>query len=334
MMKRLSHLFNLFKIYINYCIRSINCDYFPARIWIELSSRCNLKCPFCMNRILPSSEKQDMDFDLYKKIIDEIAGKVYDINLFHRGEPLMNKDAASMIDYAAKKGIRTRIHTNATILGERLSREIILAGLDFISFSFDGYTRYKYEKNRPGARFEKTLSNIIGFLKIKKELGSGKPYTVIQVIQRPAESSSSKAAGDKERFLKNFKGLPLNKLVIRAPHNWGGLLEVERVGSSRDKNAKVISCTFPWYSLTVFYDGRVFLCPQDFKGRICIGDLNKSRISEIFNGVEIKEIRRSFRKDEICNLDPCKDCDRIRRKTFLRIPFEYLGNFLRDNLRD
>jgi len=34
------------------------------------------------------------------------------------------------------------------------------------------------------------------------------------------------------------------------------------------------------------------------------------------------------------NMTPCKDCDRIRRKTFLNVPGEYLGNFLKDNLRD
>jgi radical SAM protein with 4Fe4S-binding SPASM domain len=334
MRKRLSHLFDLFKIYIKYCVRSINCNYFPIRVWIELSSRCNLKCLFCMNSILSPSEKGDMDLDLYKKIIDEISGKVCDINLFHRGEPLMNKSVTSMIDYAAKKAIRTRIHTNATILGEKLSREIILAGLDFISFSFDGFTKDSYEKNRSGAIFEKTLSNIIGFLKIKKQLRSDKPYTVIQVIQRPGESLSNKTARDKERFLKNFKDLPLDRLVVRAPHNWGGLLKVERSSASRAKNTRVIPCTFPWYSLTVFYDGRVFLCPQDFRGRICLGDLNESSIEEIFDGVKIQEIRRRFKKGMTSDLNPCRECDRIRRKTFLKIPGEYLGDFLRNNLRD
>jgi len=333
-MKKLNHLFDLFRIYVNYCLRSIKCNYFPVRIWIELSSRCNLKCLFCMNRILPAAEKGDMDLDLYQKVIDEISGKVYDVNLFHRGEPLMNKNVTSMIDYAAKKGIKTRIHTNATMLNKRLSGDIILAGLDFISFSFDGYTREIYEKNRSGASFKESLSKIIEFLKIKKQLKSDKPYTVIQVIQNAKESSSDKVAEQKESFLENFEGLPLNRLVTRAPHNWGGLLKLEGPSSSKAKNIRVIPCTFPWYSLTVFYDGRVFLCPQDFKGKICLGDLNKSSIKEIFNGVKIKEVRRRFKIGMIENMIPCKDCDRIRRKTFLNIPGEYLGDFLKDNLRD
>jgi len=287
-----------------------------------------------VNRDLPVGEKGDMTLELYKKIIDEISGKVYDINLFHRGEPLMNKNTVSMIAYAGKKGIKTRIHTNATMLNRKLSREIILAGLDLISFSFDGYTKETYEKNRSGASFEESLANIIEFLKIKKQLNSKKPYTAVQVIRNNKSLSTDEAAGQKKNFLKNFKNLPLDKLVTRAPHNWGGLLKIEGLNSTAAKNERVIPCTFPWYSMTIFYDGRVFLCPQDFEGKICLGDLNKSSIGEIFNGRRIKEIRKKFKRRIIDDMIPCKDCDRIRRKTFMNVPGEYLGIFLRDNLRD
>ena len=148
----------------------MDCDYFPLRIWIELSSRCNLSCRFCVNKNLPSHQRGDMDFSLYKKIIDEIAGKVHDVNLFHRGEPLLNKNIVPMIAYANKKGVRTRIHTNATLMNKELDRKMILAGLDLISFSFDGYVKEIYEKNRTGASFEKSLANIVDFLKVKKKL--------------------------------------------------------------------------------------------------------------------------------------------------------------------
>ena len=237
-----------------------------------------------------------MSFNLYKKIIDEICDKVYDVNLFHRGEPLLNKNVLSMIAYAGSKQIKTRVHTNATLLNRELSKKIILAGLDLISFSFDGYTKKIYEKNRSGAKFEQTLANIIDFLKIKKQLNSKKPYTIIQVIQDGKKLSPNEISRQKTVFLQNFQNLPLNKLISRVPHNWGGLLKIKGSGGRRVKDRKVVPCTFPWYSLTIFYDGKVFLCPQDFEGKICIGDLNKDSIEEIFNGEKIKEIKRNSRK--------------------------------------
>jgi len=332
-MKKIISFFGLARVYLSYFLKLTSCNYYPTRIWIESSSRCNLECSLCMNKDLPLDMKGDMDLNLFKKIIDEISGKVYDINLFHRGEPLLNRDIVSMVSYAAGRGIKTRIHTNATLMDKDLSRKLILAGLDLISFSFDGYTKEEYEKNRSGADFSENIGRIVDFLKVKKELRSKKPYSIIQVIQQKEKLSRSEIRRQREIFLKNFKNLPLNKIVTRIPHNWGGLLELNGPDKKRKMGSKKSLCTFPWYSLTIFYDGRVFLCPQDFEGKICLGDLNNERINEVFNGKIIKRMRNTFIAGEAGNMIPCKDCDRIKRRTFLKIPLEYLGIFIKDRLR-
>lgn len=335
-MGKLNRAFNLLKIYINYCLGRTDCNYFPLRIWIELSSRCNLSCRFCVNKNLPPHQRGDMDFSLYKKIIDEIAGKVHDVNLFHRGEPLLNKNIVPMITYANKKGIRTRIHTNATLMNKELDGNMILAGLDLISFSFDGYVKEIYEKNRTGANFEESLANIVDFLKVKKKLKSKKPYTIIQVMQNGEKLPANEIIEQKKAFLENFKDLPLDRIVIRKPHNWGGLIKISGMNDENKKAGvkKYSCCTFPWYSLTVFYDGKVFLCPQDFEGEICLGDAGKEKIEEIYNGKIIRDIRKRFKCGIIDDIVPCRDCDRIRRKSFLGIPLEYLEIFIKDHLRD
>ncbi len=276
-----------------------------------------------------------MDFKLYKKIIDEAAGKVHDVNLFHRGEPLLNKNIVPMIAYASRRGIKTRIHTNATLMNKKLDREMVLAGLDLVSFSFDGYTKEIYEKNRTGARFEESLKNIIDFLKIKEQLKSKKPYTVIQVMQDETELRSDKIEKQKRNFLNNFKNLPPDKIVSRVPHNWGGLIKISGAGKRNEvaKRKKRAYCTFPWYSLTIFFNGKVFMCPQDFEGNICLGDVNEEKIGEIFNGKAIREMRKIFKSGIIDNLIPCRDCDRIGRKSFLGIPLEYIGVFIREHLK-
>ncbi|GAI85757.1 unnamed protein product, partial [marine sediment metagenome] len=218
----------------------------PVRLWVEITSRCNLKCRLCVNKDIPPSLKGDMDFDLYKKIINEAAGNVYDINLFHRGEPLLHPKLIPIISYAKSRGIKTRIHTNATLLNPELSKKIILSGLDLISFSFDGYTKETYEKNRIGASYEKSLNNIIDFLRIKKELKSKKPFTIIQVMEFDDKLSSKEIMEQKKKFLKRFSNLPLDKLVTRHPHNWGGFLKLKELGKNYEENKRTISCTFPW----------------------------------------------------------------------------------------
>jgi len=332
-MNPVKHLLKLAKVYLNYIFRRNHCSYAPQRLWIELSSRCNLECRLCVNKDIPSNLKGDMDLNLYKKIIDEVQGHVYDINLFHRGEPLLHPDIIEIIEYANKKGIKTRIHTNSTLLSQDLSKKIILAGLDLISLSFDGYTKKTYEKNRVNANYTKSLKNIINFLKLKKELNSKKPFTILQVMEFDEELRSQDFEEQKKQFLDNFYGLPLDKLVIRKPHNWGGLLDIEGIEKIDKKNSRLIPCTFPWYSLTIFFNGEVYLCPQDFDGKILLGDLKKESILDIFNGEEIKKIRNDFKTGKIIEVSPCKDCDRIWRKTFMGIPKEYLGIFIRDSFR-
>lgn len=331
-MNRTRHLLNLTKIFFSYLKRKEVPGYMPSRLWIETTSRCNLACGLCVNKDLPASQKKDMDLNLYKKIMDEAAGAIYDVNLFHRGEPLIHPQIAEMISYAAAKKIGTRLHTNATLLDGKLSRDIILAGLDMISFSFDGYTRKEYEKNRAGADYERTLENIKRFLKIKKELGAKKPLTVIQVMECGSCEKTKERLQQRYFFLKDFESHPPDRIITRTPHNWGGLLDDCGPGPDSLSVSKKHTCTFPWYSLTIFFNGKVYPCPQDFMGRMPIGDLKKNSIGEIFNGPQIRELRKMFKSGEIMKSLPCSSCDRIRRDTFMGIPKEYINAFIKDNI--
>ncbi len=332
-MKKAKHFSNLAKIYYSYSLRKKKVGYLPIRLWVEVSSRCNLACRLCVNKDIEPSLKGDLDFGLYRKLIDDAKDYIFDVNLFHRGEPLLNKNIVEMVKYANSNGIKTRIHTNGVLLNKDLGRKLITSGLNLISFSFDGYTKKTYEKNRIGATYERTIENIVDFLKIKQELKTKTPFTIIQVMEFDDELSREDFQKQKSEFEKRFYGLPLDKLVIRDPHNWGGLLDIDGVKKIDKDKSRIIPCTFLWYSLTVFYDGKVFLCPQDFAGEIQVGDLNKESIKDIFNNEKIQKIRERFKNKNISDLSPCNSCDRIWRETIGGIPKEYLKIFLKDSMR-
>ena len=90
----------------------------PVRLWIESTSRCNLKCGYCPNKDVAKEDHGFMDFGLFTSIIDQVADHAYDVNLFHRGEPLMHPRLADMVAYARGKGLYTRVHTYITLLNE------------------------------------------------------------------------------------------------------------------------------------------------------------------------------------------------------------------------
>lgn len=110
---------------------------FPLHADIELTNRCNLKCQICphhgpdkINNRIP----QDMDFELYKKIIDEGAEKgLKAIKLNYGGEPLLYYQLANAISYAKQKEIvDVQINTNALFLNDWAFTELIASGLDLI----------------------------------------------------------------------------------------------------------------------------------------------------------------------------------------------------------
>jgi MoaA/NifB/PqqE/SkfB family radical SAM enzyme len=318
-MDRPHNLSRLLGVYGSYVFKKHRLSCMPLKLWIETSSRCNLECPLCLNSSLDADEKKDMDPGLFKDIIDQAAGTVLSINLFHRGEPLMNPHIADMIRYASGSGLKTSLHTNGTLLQGKVLGEILFSNLDHLSFSFDGYSPDVYQKNRKGAEFDKTLKNIISFLEQKKKHGRKLPFTVIQVM---AESDDRA----KDDFLKNFKGLPLDRIIERKPHNWGGLIQ------DRTAEGPTGLCTFPWYSLTILHDGRVSICPQDFMGKLIAGDLKKESLSDVFNGNNMAAIRKEMISKAFYRQRPCADCDRIRRRSFLGVPLGSAGTFFRENI--
>lgn len=333
-MTKLTRYLTLGRMAWNYWVRKIKPDYLPIRLWVEPTSVCNIRCVMCPQSFERRFAKGYMEFSLFKKIIDEAREFVYDVNLHHTGEPTLHPKLPEMIRYARESGIYTRLHTNATILNEERAYALLTSGLDLISFSFDGYEKEEYEKIRVRSDFDKTLNNILNFLRLKKKLnqttpdGVSKPYTIFEVINFSGEPRNSER---QRKFRAQFEELPLDQLIIKEPHNWAGSYEVK--GHTPSYYANYYSpCTFPWYALVIFWNGKVAPCPQDFYCDLDMGDVNKSTIKEIWNGPRLVELRRRMKEGQCHDLSPCSSCDMIRRKTFLGIPTLNMKTFLKESI--
>jgi radical SAM protein with 4Fe4S-binding SPASM domain len=311
----------LFQVFFNYKRKKTILPYRPIRLWIETTSICNLRCVMCPNKDLKKEEKGFMDFGLFRKIVDEARGFVFDANLIHRGEGLLHPDFIRMAEYAHSAGIRTKFHTNATLLDEERSRQLIAAGLDQISFSFDGYDKKTYESIRVNADFEKTLGNIIRFLEVKKEMHSRTPYTIFELINFP-DLYKDVDNRQRKRFLDNFRELPLDRIEIKEIHNWAGETGPARSGK------KYAPCTFLWQALIIFWDGTVLPCTQDFHGYYPLGNVRDETLARIWNNDRLVRLREKILRRDIADLETCSQCDRLWRDQILGVPREYLWKLL------
>jgi radical SAM protein with 4Fe4S-binding SPASM domain len=316
---KLEYYRRLAKLYRGYIRRDAVMPAPPLRVWVEISSRCNLRCPACPNKDLAAGQKGDMDWPLFKKVIDQAHPFAFEINLHHRGETLLHPQAGRFIRYAAATGTACRLHTNATLLQGPIVDDILASGLRSLSVSMDGFSADVYEKNRVGAGFDQVSRNIAGFLQRRRQLRRKRPRLAIEVME-----FSALAGGEERRaFGAQYKKLGLDELVSKKPHNWAGYLAATK------NTAPVTACTFPWNALVVLFNGDVSPCSQDFFAQRILGNAGEKPLLEIWNGQPMQELRRAFAGGRTAASPPCSACDRIRRPTLGGVPTEYLKRLAR-----
>ncbi|MCX6340351.1 MAG: radical SAM protein [Candidatus Aureabacteria bacterium] len=325
--------------------RNIICAQLPVRLWIEPTNICNLRCIMCPTGRGRLQNPGRMSLDLYRKIIDEAAAFAIDVNLIGRGEAFLHPEIGEMIRYAHQRGLNVRIETNATVLSPEKSEEVIAAGLDFISFSFDGYGKESYEHIRRGASFDATLGNILQFLQVKKRLAAEKPYTVLQFIEMLP--FRERATPESERqFKSRFRGLPLNSYRYVTPHRYVGEIEEGLTGTRYGymkgmkhwrwlRKLKYTPCAYPWFSMHILWDGTVMPCCMDFHSRYVLGNVPESSLREMWNGEAMKALRRKLGSGSFADMPLCSRCDMLHQTTILGISTKNIRDFkifLQENL--
>ncbi|MCX6992716.1 MAG: radical SAM protein [Kiritimatiellaeota bacterium] len=325
------------RIYLAYRRRQAALHHLPLRLWIETASCCNLRCVMCPNKDVAAADKGLMPLELFQKIIDQARHFALDVNLHHRGEPLMNPALFDMIRYANAAGLKVRFHTNGALLDEVKARRLLEAGPNLVSFSFDGFTKETYERVRVGATFEKTRGNILRLAALRRELGLKKPYVVIEKIRFRNQTTESDPAAVRALH-RQFLEAGVDEIIEKEEYVWAepahsamhsiaGESGAPEAGGERSFSV----CTFPWYAMVICADGTVTPCPQDFHAVLKLGNARETSLKEIWNGPAYRQLRRQFATD-IESLAVCRHCDRLRRKTVGGVPLQYMATFLTDQL--
>ncbi len=292
----------------------------PFRLWVDITSRCNLRCAACPQRLLPPDQRQDLDPAVLASLVDQVAaGAAREVNLFHRGEPLLHPRLGQWVARFKQAGALVRVHTNATLLDQERVEMLLDAGLDLLTLSVDSLHPADYAAARVGAELARTLAGLELLLAQRRRWGLRLPRVSLLLMGR-----QRRGPGAEER-LQRLQALGLDRVVWRAPHNWAGVLGPAPAG-------RVHACTFPWYGLAVLSDGRVTPCPQDFFGRLTLGHAAEQSLMEIWQGRASRRLRQAHRAGDFSEYPLCRACDRVRRPTVLGLPYEHLHNFFVESI--
>lgn len=128
-------------------------------IW-EVTNKCNYHCPYC---IFSSSNKQK-DNELTTKqalnLIDELKELGYTHLKITGGEPFLRKDIMKILTHANSLNLKTDISTNASLITDKVARNLSELGLDMVHVSLDGHSKAIHETARGKNTYEPTIRGI------------------------------------------------------------------------------------------------------------------------------------------------------------------------------
>jgi len=136
-------------------------------VQIEPTKLCNMSCQMCMNPYLSSSEKGNMSYDNFLKIINQFP-RTKNIILQGLGEIFLNKDIFKMLTYLKENGHYVQFATNCSLLTERDMKNIAELGIDEIRLSIDTLNPTLYEEIRGVNSFNRVIKNIQNLAHIVK----------------------------------------------------------------------------------------------------------------------------------------------------------------------
>lgn len=300
---------NYLKLILNYKLKKKIVSHMPRAVWIEPTNYCNLRCIMCPQSINQVGERGFMEFDLFKKIINQCSRFQPCIQLFMGGESLLHKDIVKMINYIKSKGLRVLLATNATLLNQSLSLEILNSGIDYLVFSFDGYDKASYESIRVAADYHKTLGNIMSFLEMKRKLGRNKPEVTLYSLCLDTEKTSEEEIAEYKELHKEFEKMHVDKFVFGEAGPWAGKFNYTSKYKIRKPGTRFLPCPRIWSDMAIRWDGKVVPCCADLRGDVVLGEAGKMNLEDIWNGERLVALRELMIKKSYQEITLCRDCD-------------------------
>lgn len=217
------------------------------------------------------------------------------VSLFGYGEPLLDPDIVSKVQFCTDLDLDTFITTNAGLLDLEMTYGLLKAGLKHIRFSFN--TLKYYEEIHRGLKAIDVLRNIGNFIQINR--------------QRFAKSckvsmSFTLMHDDDIQNIRDTWEKKVDWLEVWKPHDWGGAKTFRPISEKRK-----LRCPRPYNGpLQIQADGLVIPCCFLTNAELVLGDTYKNTVKEILEGERYQWLRLKHNQADISDL-PCNTCDQL-----------------------
>ena len=271
-----------------------------SRVYVEITNICNMHCSFCHGH---SRDARRMSEDEFAIILDKLKGHTDYIYYHLMGEPLSHPGLPSFLTMASKRGFKSVITTNGTLL-DKCGDEILEAGLHKVSLSVHSFEDGSEES------FEKYMKTLIDFAKKASSMGV---IVVFRLWNKGFDGGRNAVITDYLKnhipgdWIENSKGLRIREKMFL---EWGDRFQWP------DKNADVYGEDVFCYGLRdhfgILCDGTVVPCCLDSDGVINLGNIFTQNLSDILQSERAKNMKYGFDCRKATE-DLCRRCGYAQR---------------------
>ena len=282
---------------------------FPLHVLIEPASLCNLRCVMCyqMDKTFTGDEVKRnsnkkmmgmMNFDLFKKIIDECSDEgALAISLGSRGEPMLNVKFLDMVNYINNKKnfFDIKINSNGSALTEKICHGILQSSTNILVISCDANTSELYKQIRVGGDFDKLVKNVelLKTIRQKHYKNSKLEIRVSGVWFHPKQN--------RDDFFNFWKDKVDTVSFVKVQNRW----DTYNNKKNLEKNSP---CDFLWEKIYVWWDGTTNPCDEDYKSLLSPGNIKSNSIKQIWNNEKLNNLRNLHLNNKRTTVMPCDRC--------------------------
>ena len=245
---------------------------FPRHIFIETCASCNLSCSYCPRE----KRNENMDFELFKNIIDECSEygpRSFSLHLF--GEPLLYPHIIDAINYIKSRNKRHTIllTTNGTVLN-KFAKRLLGCGVDRLIWSW--------------RKLDVPFSS--DTIEVMRKIGMVR----ILIEETPEEEV--------------VKWSKFPRVEIKHLHNYGGDIDLSKWGYIK-KQDKRYPCYHLWLAPAIRWNGDMVFCCNVSKHTVysTLGNVLQHKISDMWKSDQLNEVRNDHKQGVY--KDACRSCD-------------------------
>lgn len=271
-----------------------------SRVYIEITNICNMHCSFCHGHARPPRK---MTREAFGHILDQLQGQTDYLYYHLMGEPLLHPELPQFLESASRRGFRSVITTNGTLLKKR-GAELVDAGVHKVSISIhsfeeddeQAYCRYLAE-TADFAEMAADAGVIVVFRLWNRGYDDGRNAVALSYLR-------SRLAGE---WAENTRGIRIrDKLHLE----WGDRF------AWPDKDAPDRGSDVFCYGLRdhfgILCDGSVVPCCMDSDGVITLGNIFEQEIGSILASPRAKAMMAGFER-RTASENLCRRCGYARR---------------------